>query len=176
MPALVNFDRGHRFAAYPRCSADVVTSMADDEPPRRRWYEIARRETYYYILFGVPATTAILGILLVAGTPTILVWSFKAYVSLAIDAAVFAFILFACGIPGNTLFVLVCRGRLYVPGDPIVDWLPWVPSGDWIVGKADGGRYLPGGSAARLRLCWTILAIPTWSLAWWLYRIWQGVR
>jgi hypothetical protein len=37
MPAVVNFGRGHRFAAYPRCSADVVrVSVTTNMLPRKR--------------------------------------------------------------------------------------------------------------------------------------------
>jgi hypothetical protein len=151
-----------------------MVSMASDEPPRLRWYEVVRRETYYYCLFGVPLTAVLLVVLLVAATPVILVWDVRAYARLARDAAVFALILVTCGIPANAAFVLLCRGRLYVPGDPIVDWLPWVPSGDWTIGRSDGGHYLPGGRASKLRIYWAVLAIPTWIVAWVLYETWHA--
>jgi len=35
MPASVNFGRGHRFAAYPRCSADIGECSA--RKPTRAW-------------------------------------------------------------------------------------------------------------------------------------------
>jgi hypothetical protein len=34
MPAPANFGRGHRFAAYPRCSTDVWRSRAHGKPHR----------------------------------------------------------------------------------------------------------------------------------------------
>jgi len=36
MPALVNCGRGHRFAAYPRCSADLIWTSTSGSPGRGR--------------------------------------------------------------------------------------------------------------------------------------------
>ena len=73
-------------------------------------------------------------------------------------------IVFLFGAPANALFVHVMHGRYYIPGDTIVDWLPWFPSGDWSVDPgAFGGRYLNGASARTVGLAWGALAVPVWT-------------
>jgi hypothetical protein len=57
------------------------------------------------------------------------------------------------------------RERFYTDNDPLVDWLPWVPSGDWVVDVSCQGHYLGGASAWTLRLAWVVLAVPVWALA-----------
>src|SRR4051794_3336080 len=74
------------------------------------------------------------------------------------------------GIPANAIFVGGLRYRYYVPGDPIVDWLPFIPSGEWVVDTAMGGRFINGGSAQLLAAAWLVLAVPVWLVAWRLYR------
>ena len=73
------------------------------------------------------------------------------------------------GIPANIIFVAAFRYRYYVPGDPTVDWLPFVPSGGWVIDPGFGGRFINGGSPQLLRVLWLVLAAPVWFIAWRLH-------
>jgi hypothetical protein len=70
---------------------------------------------------------------------------------------------FVLGAPASLAFTAAMRYHFYVPGDPIVDWLPFIPSGAWVIDPAFGGRFVNGGSPWLLRWAWLILAVPVWS-------------
>ena len=72
---------------------------------------------------------------------------------------------FVCGAPANLVFTAVMRYHFYVPGDPLVDWLPFIPSGAWLIDPAFGGRFVNGGSPGLLRWVWLALAVPVWGSA-----------
>lgn len=57
------------------------------------------------------------------------------------------------------------RYDAYIPGDPTVDWLPFFPSGGWIIDPQFGGRFINGGSPAMLMPSWVLLDVP-WVGAW----------
>lgn len=128
-------------------------------------------ESAWYIGCSTAVAVVLLGALLVVGSPL----AFWVGVWPALDAfrrvAVFAGILVLCGIPANLVFVLGLRDRYYVAADPIVDWMPWLPSGDWILDVPCGGRYLGAGSVTTLRTAWALLAVPTWGAALFIYRL-----
>ena len=67
------------------------------------------------------------------------------------------------GAPANLVFTAVMRYHFYIPGDPLVDWLPFIPSGAWLIDAQFGGRFINGGSPGLLRLAWLVLAVPVWS-------------
>ena len=146
--------------------------MTEEGPPRRSVAQVVAEETYYYCLFGAPFTAILLILLLLFASPVAVIWGVAAYSQLAARIACFGVILWACGMPANAAFVVLMRGRLYVPGDPIVDWLPWLPSVTWIVGASDGGHYVGSATAGRLRLCWSVFALPTWTVT---LLIWQNL-
>ena len=66
------------------------------------------------------------------------------------------------GAPANLVFTAVMRYHFYIPGDPLVDWLTFIPSGAWRIDAQFGGRFVNGGSPG-LRLAWLALAVPVWS-------------
>ena len=67
------------------------------------------------------------------------------------------------GAPANLVFTAVMRYHFYIPGDPLVDWLPFIPSGGWLVDAQFGGRFVNGGSPGLLRWAWLVLAVPLWG-------------
>jgi energy-coupling factor transporter transmembrane protein EcfT len=127
--------------------------------------------TLVYLLFGGVASLLVavavgfgvsLGVGFVFGAREGLKWNLRAFC--------FMLILFLCGAPANCLFTLTLRDRFYTDNDPLVDWLPWVPSGDWIIDIACQGHYLPGGSPWLLRIAWGVLALPVWIVAILIFR------
>ena len=127
-------------------------------------------ETAWYLGASTAVGALLLGAVFVVGSP----FAFWVGIWPALEVfrmlAVFAGILVLCGVPSNLIFVIALRGRYYVAADPIVDWLPWLPSGDWILDTACGGHYLDGASVATVRTAWAILALPTWVAAFLIMR------
>jgi hypothetical protein len=127
-------------------------------------------ETCWYLLMGGALTAAGFGILLVLASPAVFMIGLERGAVLARHALVFVAVLFACGAPANAIFTLTMRDRYYYAADPFVDWLPWLPSGDWVLDIACGGHYLRGASAWTLHWAWLALAIPVWALSIWCFR------
>lgn len=67
--------------------------------------------------------------------------------------------------PADLLFVAMYRYHAYVPGDPMIDWLPFVHTEGWVISPREGGRFINGGSPDQLRYAWLVLAIPVWATA-----------
>ena len=90
--------------------------------------------------------------------------------ALAISGRVFVggVVLFVVGMPASVIYSAVVRDRVFTDNDPIVDWLPWIPSGGWIIDRACQGRYLPGGAPWMLTAAWAVLALPVWMVTIWL--------
>lgn len=118
-------------------------------------------ESVWYTGCSTAVAALLLGTLFIVASPV----AFWSGVWPALDAfrriATFAGILVVCGVPANLLFVLAFRDRYYVTADPIVDWMPWIPSGNWILDVTCGGHYLGGASVVTLRIAWALLAVPT---------------
>ena len=127
-------------------------------------------ESVWYLGCSTAVAALLLGTLLIVASPLALwigVWpALGAFSKIAVVAG----LIVACGIPANLVFVLAFRDRYYLAADPVVDWLPWIPSGDWILDAPCGGRYLGGASVITLRIAWALLAVPTWVLALFLYQ------
>jgi len=129
-------------------------------------------ETFWYFALGA-LPTAIAGSSLLA-----LLWS--GVLAEKVDAAkaslltkrflVFGATLFILGAPANMAFTLLLRGRLYVPDDPFVDFLPWLPASASALGLGSRGHYLDAGSSVLLNACWLVLALPVWGAALATYR------
>jgi hypothetical protein len=133
-------------------------------------------ETLWYVGAGGPLTAVAF---LIAGTlasPCALALGWGRSRALLRRAALFVTLLFLCGAPGNVAFTLFMRGRYYHAADPVVDWLPWLPSAAWALDAACGGHYLQGASASSVRLAWLVVAIPVWSAAILLFRWVTGPR
>ena len=131
---------------------------------------LAITETLYYCFFAAFYTAAVLLVLLLLVSPAALWVGWQSFWQFCRASASFAAVLVAAGIPANIVFVAALRNRYYVTADPIVDWLPWAPSGDWVLDIGCGGHYLRGASAVTLRIAWAALAIPTWLASIWLYK------
>ncbi len=126
-----------------------------------------------YLVFGGPLTAFVLACI-VAALSLFALRGVRPWVKVAKRVALFGTILFAYGIPADVLYTLVMRERFYTDNDPLVDWLPWLPSGLHTIDFACQGRYLNGASAWTLNVAWTLLAIPVWVLTYWTSRhIWS---
>jgi hypothetical protein len=129
-------------------------------------------ETLCYFFLGGLSTAAVAALFLG------LLWSCE--LAGAIDAnkasvltkrfLVFAAALFVFGAPANIAFTLGLRGRLYVPDDPFVDFLPWLPASGSALGLGSQGHYLGEASAMALNGWWLVLAIPVWGFTLLTYR------
>lgn len=121
-------------------------------------------ESFFYLLFG-GLLTGIIEVLLWSGAGVLrLIGLHRAWIwargpSLAIVLA------WLCGLPANLVFIAAFRYHWYVPGDPLVDWVPFFPSGGWVIDEAFGGRFINGGSPRLLAWSWAVLAVPVWWAA-----------
>jgi hypothetical protein len=113
-------------------------------------------DTFCYLSMGGILTAVVSGALLALASPALLVMGLDRGATLARRALVFVAVLFACGAPANAIFCLTMRDRFYVAAEPVFDWLPWYPSGDWVLDVACGGHYLGA---------WLLLAIPVWAIS-----------
>lgn len=119
------------------------------------WWVLS--ESFFYLLVGGLVTGA-LEILLWGGAGLLRLaalrraWDSARGPSLAIALG------WLCGLPANRVFIAVFRHHKYVPGDPVVDWLPFIPSGRWVIDESFGGRFINGGSPTLLAWSWAVLA------------------
>lgn len=132
--------------------------------------ELIAVETMFYLVFGLVAAAALVVVAAVGLLPLRRLRGTKWYVRAVLNFTSLLGVALLVGIPANALFVAVLRYRYYVPGDPTVDWLPFIPSGSWVIDPAFGGRFINGGSAELLTAGWLGLAIPVWLVAWQLHR------
>ncbi|MGD9905303.1 MAG: hypothetical protein AB7U83_17690 [Vicinamibacterales bacterium] len=94
-----------------------------------------------------------------AGAPRELVVELASYTSVLITAAG------VLGGPADLLFVALYRYHAYVPGDPMIDWIPFFPTDGWVVIESEGGRFINGGSPEQLTTAWRYIAVPVWCAA-----------
>jgi hypothetical protein len=132
--------------------------------------ELIAVETMFYLVFGSVAATALVVVAAVGLLPFARLRGTKWYVRAVLTFTSLLGVAALVGIPANALFVAVLRYRYYIPGDPTVGWLPFVPSGSWVIDPAFGGRFINGGSAGLLTAVWLGLAVPVWLVAWHLNR------
>jgi|JI10StandDraft_1071094.scaffolds.fasta_scaffold545004_3 hypothetical protein len=124
-------------------------------------------ETYFYLMFVGGVTTVLVGGLWLCAWVLHRMRVPRVY-QVARGGTLWAIAAYLCGAPANLLFIAVFRYHAYVPGDPIVDWLPFIPTGAWVVDPNFGGRFINGGSPEQLRKAWAALALPVWLVALWL--------
>jgi hypothetical protein len=74
------------------------------------------------------------------------------------------------GCLGNLLWHSLTWQKLYVSVDRVVDFLPFIPFGQWVLDQNLGverGRLLNDTSLWTLRFIWASIAAPVWTLAFW---------
>jgi hypothetical protein len=141
-----------------------------DYPRLATWWHLplwALFEVFLYVVVVGVLTTALVGVVwLVAYLSNRLriprAFAAARYTSLLFIAA------YLCGVPANLVFIAYFRYHAYIPGDPVVDWVPFVPSGSWVIDPNFRGHFINGGSPELLRQAWVVLAVPVWALALWL--------
>ena len=120
-------------------------------------------ELAFYVLVGSALTgVVVLAILFVSVITSKLLGSPRAF-AIGRRLALICGAAFVLGAPANLIFTAVMRYRFYVPGDPLVDWLPFIPSGAWNVDPTFGGRFVNSGSPDLLFWGWLVLAVPVWG-------------
>ena len=146
-------------AAVAWCYPIVVFALVND--PRELVGEV-----FLYVVIGGLATILAAGIAVLVLVPLVALRGIRIFAARCLQIWVLLAFVFVLGIPANALFTALMRYSAYVPRDALVDWLPFVPSGDWVVDFVCGGYYLPGASATTLAGVWAVLALPTWLFAW----------
>lgn len=124
------------------------------------WWFIA--ESFAYLLVASMLAAALVAA--VWGTAWVL-WALglRSAWSLARKGSLTTLLAALFGLPANLLFIAALRYHRYVPADPMVDWVPFFPSGRWVLDENHGGRFINGGSPSLLGWYWLALAVPVWS-------------
>lgn len=86
------------------------------------------------------------------------------------QVVLFSFLLFLWGFPGCLLFLTTVTNKLYIQGDPLLDWHPLLPRGCSIFSPSFAGRLINGTTCNTLRLAWLLVAIPVWVASFLSYR------
>lgn len=133
-------------------------------------------EALFYFAIGGMVFAVLFGLLAAGMLAELPRWGWAGYVRHLRRAALFAGLLFIWGAAGNALWLAVAAGRLYKRADPLIDFLPVVPFGGWVIDEVCGGHLMPGVSYGQLRLLWLAVAGAVWSLAILSYRSLPRVR
>jgi hypothetical protein len=95
------------------------------------------------------------------------------YRRFVLHAAAFAVFLLLFGAIANSAWMLLTYDRWYVSADTVVDFLPFIPFGQWVLDAEFGssrGHLIGGGSLPLLRALWFALASVVWLSTWLAYR------
>jgi hypothetical protein len=124
---------------------------------------------FVYILF----VGAVQGAMTLAAVSVITPFAFRYGWSriwrLAARVLLFSACLYICGCLGDGVFVALFNNILYSKPDSIGDFVPWLPSLQWIVEPGLGGHLTPGVSSATVMEAWAAVALPVWLAAVWCY-------
>ena len=131
---------------------------------------VAVWEAFCYACFGAVVTAVLL---IAASIPFNLMIPFVG--RLQVVRAYGRFTVFVClltafGVFGHLFFALVLRDSWYIAADPVVDFLPYLPSVSLAVDETCGGRLLQGVTPMKFRLAWLGVAFPIWLSAAATYR------
>ena len=131
---------------------------------------VAMWETFCYVCFGGVVTAVLLS---AASIPFGVMIPFVG--RLQVVRAYGRFTAFVClltafGLFGHLFFALVLRDSWYIAADPLVDFLPYLPSVSLAVDEVCGGRLLAGVTPTKFRLAWLGVAFPIWLSAVATYR------
>jgi hypothetical protein len=102
-------------------------------------------------------------------------WGWRSYRLRVRRWSVFAAILLVIGCIGNSVFMAVAYERLYVSRDTVVDFLPFIPFGRWVLNDewaGQKGALLNGASLLQIQLIWAAVAAAVWSASVLIYRGW----
>ncbi|MHA3773005.1 hypothetical protein ACXR0O_15845 [Verrucomicrobiota bacterium sgz303538] len=67
----------------------------------------------------------------------------------------------------NLVFHAVAFDRFYVSVDRVIDCIPFIPFGQWVLDQSLGqshGRLLGGATLWQLRVLWLMVTVPVWLL------------
>lgn len=134
-------------------------------------------EIFAYFVFAGIFTAAVVVVIAVAAAPVAWWRGAQWYSSWFARVCLLFASLYLCGLPGHLMSAAFLRGRYYIAGDPLVDFLPFLLPGDWIIDPSMNGHYIQGATAVTLYPSWALMAVPTWAVSILLYRHWaKGFR
>ena len=128
-----------------------------------RWLDIP----CYLFLVGILHFALVLlsAVVALAGIP---LWGWRHYVATTRRVAAFSLILWVVGCVGNSLFMVLAYERLYVSADTLVDFIPFIPFGQWVLDHQFGqleGRLLNGAYLWHLQALWACVSALVWVTA-----------
>lgn len=130
-------------------------------------------ESFIYAYFiGVLQLVAVAAVALFT-VPAIFVRGLRAYLSCLNRLLLFNVFLLAFGVVGNAAWYVTAWDKLYVSMDPLVDFVPFIPAGQWILDAEYGGQHgflINGATVWSLRVLWAAIASAVWWLTIWTYR------
>lgn len=133
-------------------------------------------ESFWYLWLGGMGQCVVIPAIAVLLLPVAAIRGFRCFWRWLRSALIFNLFLFAWGAIGDALFTSLFRCRLYVPGDPLIDFLPYFPSVGLAVSYPDGGWLFPEVSSGTFYLAWAAVAAPVWAAAILSFRAWRRAR
>src|SRR5262249_51214631 len=95
------------------------------------------------------------------------------YKRLVISIAIFNMSLLLWGCFANAAWAMWAVDRIYVAGDPTIEFFPYYPFGSWAYDYLWGqqrGHLVSGVSLTEARFYWAILAAATWAMSYFTYQ------
>jgi hypothetical protein len=120
----------------------------------------------YLVVVGL-VQGAVFAVFSIAGLIAAPFLGWKRYRSIVVRVGLFNVALLAAGTIGNLIWVALTFGK-YVEMDPVIDFFPFIPFGQWVLDATWGGQsgYLtPGVLIWQLRVLWTGVAALVWLVA-----------
>jgi hypothetical protein len=90
----------------------------------------------------------------------------RPYLVFARQTLVFNALLLLFGCLANSLWMLLAYNRWYISADTLVDFIPFIPFGQWVLNVSMGkehGHLIGGTRLYQLQLLWLLLAGSVWA-------------
>ncbi|HEY2292138.1 MAG TPA: hypothetical protein VGM86_15675 [Thermoanaerobaculia bacterium] len=137
--------------------------------------DVAGDMLMYLIFAGFMQSVLTAGVGLL-GLPLLFWGGWPAYRGFIARVLVFSFLLYVWGCLGTGFFETAFRDRIYINRDSVGDFVPWLPSTDYMVDTSCGGHPIHGATWNTLRLAWTAVAVPVWLVTFLSYAGVIGLR
>ena len=126
-------------------------------------------EMYIYLFVVGAFELAALAALILILTPLVFTRGLRGYAAAVERVLEFSLALLLWGAVGNVVWVALARGKLYVAGDPFLEWIAFIPYSSRIYDYQWGafqGHLIGSATDDQLRVLWGTIAAGVWLASW----------